>query len=476
MRRTFLLCLFLGLFGISSSLPVSTRAGGGPGPSMYVRAGTSTPYTDPSGNVWTGDADYSGGTEYATTHAINNTTTQPLYQTERYGGFTYTFNGLPIGSPYAVTLKFSEDYWTAASKRIFNVILNGKSVLSNFDIFADSGGEYIADDKTFNTTVNSSGQIVIQFQNGSVDNAKIDAIQLVPSTPPLPTPQISIIPSSVNFGNVVTGVTNTQTLTIRNPGADNLSVTLASISGTGFGSSGLALPLTVAPGGSSSLTVKFSPTTASNFSGSLTLVNNSPTSPLVVALSGAGISPALQLSASPASISFGSLTTGTTASQSVTLSNVGNANVSLSQLTVSPSAFSASRLAVPMTLAPGQSASVSVTFSPTTAVSYQGSVTVTSNATNSPTAISLSGSGTAAATHSSILSWTPSASSYTGFNVYRGSQSGGPYTRLNSALVFTPSYTDTDVAAGQTYYYVVTEVNSIGAESAYSNVVVATIP
>ena len=70
--------------------------------------------------------------------------------------------------------------WTAAGKRIFNVILNGTTVLSNFDIFADAGGEFIADDKTFSTTVNSSGQVVIQFQNGSVDYAKIDAIQLVP--------------------------------------------------------------------------------------------------------------------------------------------------------------------------------------------------------------------------------------------------------------------------------------------------------
>ncbi|MGH9771442.1 MAG: malectin domain-containing carbohydrate-binding protein, partial [Candidatus Acidiferrales bacterium] len=134
------------------------------GPSIRVRAGTTTSYTDPSGNVWTGDADYSGGTEATITHAIANTTTQPLYQTERYNEFTYTFTGLPAGLPYVVTLKFSEDYWTAAGKRIFNVILNGTTVLSNFDIFADSGGEYIADDKTFNTTVNSSGQIVIQFE------------------------------------------------------------------------------------------------------------------------------------------------------------------------------------------------------------------------------------------------------------------------------------------------------------------------
>jgi hypothetical protein len=160
--------------------PVATATYTLPAP-ILVRAGTSTSYTDPSGNVWVGDMDYSGGTEATPiTHAIANTTTQPLYQTERYNGFTYTFPGLPVGAAYVVTLKFSEDYWTAAGKRIFNVILNGTTVLSNFDIFADAGGEYIADDKTFNTTVNSAGQIVIQFQNGSADYAKVDAIELVP--------------------------------------------------------------------------------------------------------------------------------------------------------------------------------------------------------------------------------------------------------------------------------------------------------
>jgi hypothetical protein len=168
-----------------ASATYTLQAVGGTGPSIRVRAGTSTSYTDPSGNVWTGDVDYSGGTEAAPiTHAITKTTTQALYQTERYNGFTYTFTGLPVGSSYAVTLKFSENYWTAAGKRLFNVILNGTTVLSNFDIFADAGGQYIADDKTFSATVNSLGQIVIQFENGSVDYAKIDAIQLVPSGPP----------------------------------------------------------------------------------------------------------------------------------------------------------------------------------------------------------------------------------------------------------------------------------------------------
>jgi len=74
------------------------------------------------------------------------------------------------------------------------------------------------------------------------------------------------------------------------------------------------------------------------------------------------------------------------------------------------------------------------------------------------------------------LSWTPSSTSFAGFNVYRGSVSGGPYSKVNTTLITGTSYTDTSVASGQTYYYVATEENSAGTESAYSSQVTATIP
>ena len=289
-------------------------------------------------------------------------------------------------------------------------------------------------------------------------------------------PQISLIPGSVSFGNVTVGVTNTQMLAISNPGTATLNVTQASLIGTGFSFSGLPLPLSVPPGGSSAFTVSFTPASASSLSGNLTLANNALNSPLVVALAGTGVSPVAQLTASPSSLSFGSITTGASGTQSVTLANTGNSSVSVSQINISGTGFSASGFALPVTLAAGQSTSFSATFAPTTTGILSGSVTVTSNASNSPLAISLSGSGAAAVSHSVALNWTPSASSYLGFNVYRGSLSGGPYNRVNSALISLTSFSDAGVASGQTYYYVATEVDSTGAESVYSSEVIATIP
>ncbi|HWY05419.1 MAG TPA: choice-of-anchor D domain-containing protein [Candidatus Acidoferrales bacterium] len=289
-------------------------------------------------------------------------------------------------------------------------------------------------------------------------------------------PQISVTPSSISFGNVTVGVTNTQTLTIRNPGTATLSVTQASLAGTGFSLAGLALPLSVAPGGSAAFNAGFAPTSASTYSGNITFISNTPNSPLVVGLGGAGISTILQLSASPTSLGFGSLSTGTSATQSVTISNTGNSSVSISQISASGAGFSTSGIAVPLSLAAGQSASFSVTFAPASAGNLPGSVTVVSNATNSPLVVALSGTGAVPASHTVSLSWTPSSSTYSGFNVYRSATSGGPYTRVDSSMIPTTSYTDAAVTSGQTYYYVATELDSTGMESSYSSEAKATIP
>lgn len=79
--------------------------------------------------------------------------------------------------------------------------------------------------------------------------------------------------------------------------------------------------------------------------------------------------------------------------------------------------------------------------------------------------------------HSVSLTWTASTSAnVTGYNVYRGTESGGPYTKLNASPVTTLNYADATVVAGATYYYVTTAVNSGGAESSYSTQLTAVVP
>ena len=84
---------------------------------------------------------------------------------------------------------------------------------------------------------------------------------------------------------------------------------------------------------------------------------------------------------------------------------------------------------------------------------------------------------TALQAHSATLSWTASTSSaVSGYKVYRGSVSGGPYTLVNTSLVTLLTFTDSAVQSGATYFYVTTAVDGSGIESVFSNEVKAVIP
>jgi fibronectin type 3 domain-containing protein len=78
--------------------------------------------------------------------------------------------------------------------------------------------------------------------------------------------------------------------------------------------------------------------------------------------------------------------------------------------------------------------------------------------------------------HQVTLNWTASSSTVSGYNVYRGTTTGGPYTIVNSSLVAGTNYVDTTVTSGTTYYYVTTAVNSSNEASSYSNEVQAIVP
>lgn len=130
-------------------------------------------YVDRNGVVFQADTQYSGGSPFATTAAIQGTEDDVLYQTERYGAFTYNIP-LPNGN-YQVLLKFAEIYprSNAPGKRIFNVRVEGSEVLSRLDLFAKTG-QYKAYDVTIPVAVND-GVLKIEFQS-VVGSAKVNAI------------------------------------------------------------------------------------------------------------------------------------------------------------------------------------------------------------------------------------------------------------------------------------------------------------
>jgi len=287
---------------------------------------------------------------------------------------------------------------------------------------------------------------------------------------------LSVAPSSASFGSVVTGSTNSQTIQLKNSGSASLTISQVAATGSGFSVTGASVPLTLAPGATSTFNVQYAPTSAGAVTGSVTVVSNAPNSPSAVSLSGTGVAAAYTLSVNPSSLSFGSVTNGSTASQSFSVTNTGNATVSISGVSAAGSGFSISSGGSAVSLSPNQSTSVSVQFAPTVAGSANGVVSVASNATGS-NGVTLSGTGVAPqVSHNVALNWGASSSSVAGYNVYRSSVSGGSYTKVNSSLLGGVSFTDSNVQSGQTYYYVATSVDSSGSESVYSNEVPAVVP
>src|SRR6184192_245618 len=286
---------------------------------------------------------------------------------------------------------------------------------------------------------------------------------------------LAAIPSSNNFGTVPVGSSKTATETLSNTGNGKATVLQVTITGSGFSFSGLNLPLALTPGQSYTFKVQFAPKTSGSVTGNISVVygrgNSSNT--VSIAVSGTG-STAAQLAVSPSALSFGNVIVGSSKSMSASLSASG-ASVTVSSATVNSSEFSLSGVSLPFTIAAGKSASFTVKFVPQTSGSASGSLSFKSNATTSTTVEALSGSGTAGTSHSVALTWSPE-SAVSGYNVYRGTKSGGPYSKINSVLDASASFTDTAVQAGYTYYYVTSAVSGSGVESKYSNQVKAVIP
>jgi hypothetical protein len=184
------------------------------------------------------------------------------------------------------------------------------------------------------------------------------------------------------------------------------------------------------------------------------------------------------LSSNYSSLAYGAVPVepGTAAYQTATLTHIGTTNITVSGIAIGGGggAYGATSVpAAPFTIAPNQAAAVTLTFDPIAGGTATGQALITSNATNSPLAISLDGSGI----HWTSLTWTASdAPVIVGYNVYGGTVAGGPYVKLGSST--GTAYVDSGswLTPGSKHYYVVTAVSSAGVESAYSNPVMALTP
>jgi hypothetical protein len=240
------------------------------------------------------------------------------------------------------------------------------------------------------TSNSSTGSATIISLNGTgVANAG-DVATLVPS------------PGQVTFGNVSVGQTASATVLLSNQGSAPLQITQLGLTGPPFSVADQNnLPISVAAGGTYSLNVQFDPAASGTASGQLTVTSNSSTgNTTTIGLSGTGVANATDVATlvvSPATVAFGNVSVGQTASATVLFSNQGSAPLQITKLSLNGQPFSfAGQNNLPIAVAAGATYSLNLHFDPAASGSAAGQLTVTSNSsTGDTTVISLGGTGIA---------------------------------------------------------------------------------
>ena len=211
-------------------------------------------------------------------------------------------------------------------------------------------------------------------QSVALSGSGIAPVTYTPKLIPFPNQPVN----STSTASVVT-LTNNQATAISIAGiATSAPFAQTSNCGTSLGA-----------GASCTVNVTFTPTAVKYYSSSLTITDNTATSPHVVSVTGNGYLP---VKFSPLVISFPQQATGTTSS---------GYSVSLTNAQPGPLSISSIQAAAPFTqtnncgtsLPGGQSCTVTVKFSPTNVQYYSGNLTITDDATNSPQVIGLGGNG-----------------------------------------------------------------------------------
>ena len=224
-------------------------------------------------------------------------------------------------------------------------------------------------------------------------------------------PKVSLSPSKVTFSNQNVGSTSaSQKITLSNGGPGALSI--SSIVASGDFAQTNSCGATLAAGANCVLTVTFTPTAAGSRSGTITVTDNGGNSPQTASLSGTGVAPAPKAAVSPARLTFLTQVVGTTSAiQTVTLANSGNAALAITSIVASGDYAQTNTCG--SSLAAGANCSIAVTFTPTVAGSRAGNITITDNAANSPQPVALSGTGQAPAPRAALSPGTLSFASQT---------------------------------------------------------------
>ena len=212
---------------------------------------------------------------------------------------------------------------------------------------------------------------------------------------------LQVSPGNLDFGDVTVGQSTVKIVTLQNAGSAPITISQLSFSSTAFSiASGENFPISLPAGGAHSISVGFTPVSAADYSAQLIFVDSTSKPMTQLPVHGRGqSSPQLnpQLSVSTDRLDFGSVTIGSSAMRTLTLTSAGTSPVTISSETISGAGFSLVGGNLPATMNPNQSVTLQIWFSPTAAGAASGQLTINSDSITAGTAtVALSATSVAA--------------------------------------------------------------------------------
>jgi Beta-propeller repeat/Abnormal spindle-like microcephaly-assoc'd, ASPM-SPD-2-Hydin len=277
----------------------------------------------------------------------------------------------------------------AATTQLFSTYLGGSGSDYPGGLALDSNGNIYVGGSTESTDLPTTPGVLQNQFGGSTDT-------FIMKIGPASAPFVTASPTSLQFAAEAVGSTSsTQTVLLRNMGSSALSITSIGVSGdfAEFDNCGSS----VAAAGSCTLTISFTPTATGARTGSVTIQDDAAGAPHSIPLSGigqggSGTNPAPNAVLMPGTLAFSSVpVTRSGVPQSVTLTNAGNATLTINSLQTSGDFSQTNNCAG--TLSAGAACTITVVFNPTAEGTRNGSVTVSDNAAGSPHSVTLTGTG-----------------------------------------------------------------------------------
>src|SRR5579864_6730628 len=255
-----------------------------------------------------------------------------------------------------------------------------------------------------------------------------------------------LTPSSLTFASVPLGTSSLpQTVTLTNSG--NTALTISGVQVTGDYGQNNNCPASLSAGSTCTINVTFTPTVTGTRTGTVTISDSAMGSPQIVALTGTGLSLSATVALTPSSLTFASVPRGTSStSQMVTLTNTGNAALTLS--TVYTTGDYGQTDNCPASLSAGSSCTINVTFTPTVTGARTGTVTISDNAAGSPHIVGLSGTGSDFSLNSSSSSTTVKAGMTASYSLTVASVGGTFSNAVKLSCSGAPATTNCSLSAG----------------------------